>query len=412
MSITHFAQLSGINSGSLSRILHNDKPMSIRQLKLITAAMNLAEDHFFSQYVEECLSSSALTWRRLRPFIIICAELNRLDCIDRLVGHLLDNLSYISYLFEVAEELFVQRKFLAARILFKAVSESEKYQHSERLALCQYRLFVIALSDDLDSNLKAATIFQSHVHHLDISHRLDALYKLAHVYGSLELWNEVESIAQELHRIATIQYQLEYPLGSEQQLSKFPAYFYILYSYLTRSVVYEEQAQYDKALFYVDCYEDTSWIKVSTDESKAIIQKFKDWAIGNRLLYRLLSGHIDVLNDYVDYISVREQDIPTGLFRIVQVANHIEINIDHILERFSDHIPYRPPIDYNNPIRMEQHARLLIQLGIYYMRNNRDGGIDYVLQALEICILIKSNNNIIRCMSLFSYYNHKNNMLR
>jgi hypothetical protein len=54
----------------------------------------------------------------------------------------MDNLMYSTYLFNVAEDFFKDGKHAAATILYESVAVSEKSQHSERLAFCQYRLFM------------------------------------------------------------------------------------------------------------------------------------------------------------------------------------------------------------------------------------------------------------------------------
>lgn len=92
--------------------------------------------------------------RRIRPFIIKCAVLGRLDCIERIVTRLLDNLSYVPALFDVAEELFVSKYHQAAALLYDNVSKAEKFQHSERLAFCRYRLFLVELGNDLEKTIE------------------------------------------------------------------------------------------------------------------------------------------------------------------------------------------------------------------------------------------------------------------
>jgi len=112
-----FADISGINSGTLSHILQGNKPISMRQLVAITAGMGLPEDFFFDDYIEECFSF-LISIRRIRPFIIRCAELDRLDCVEQIVNRLLDDLAYVSVLFDIAEELFANNKRLAAGGLY------------------------------------------------------------------------------------------------------------------------------------------------------------------------------------------------------------------------------------------------------------------------------------------------------
>ncbi|WKL04882.1 hypothetical protein Q0F98_19805 [Paenibacillus amylolyticus] len=60
--------------------------------------------------------------------------MNRLDCIEQILYRLLDDLDYATELFEMAEQLFEQNQRSAVALLYKSVSEVEKYQHSERLA--------------------------------------------------------------------------------------------------------------------------------------------------------------------------------------------------------------------------------------------------------------------------------------
>ena len=110
--------------------------------------MELPPDHFYEQYIEECIIEEPLNWRRISPFLYRCVELGRLDCVQRVVSLILDNPTYLSPLFELAEKCFQHEYIEAAAYLYENVAESEKQQHSERLALCRYRLFTIAIGKD------------------------------------------------------------------------------------------------------------------------------------------------------------------------------------------------------------------------------------------------------------------------
>ncbi|AWB47090.1 transcriptional regulator [Paenibacillus sp. CAA11] len=411
LTITQFSKISGINSGTLSRILSGSKPISMEQLERITFAMGLEESHFFSSYIDECFSFSAPNWRRLRPFLLRCAELNRLDCIEQVVDNLLDNLAYAPSLFEVAEELFEQKKYEAAALLYKGVSASEKYQHSERLALCQYRLFVTTLGGDLDANLEAAILFEAYVDRLDELDQLEALRRLAHVFGAAHKWKKVEQLARKLHKIATIQYKYEVNSGAGNQgerRPKKPVYYYIFYALLTLSVVCEECGQYEQAMHYAALYADSSWVREDTEESKQIIRQFQEWAVANTYIYRLLAGDMKMLTEYVNYLNCHEEEVFTGLCSIVQAANLYGHNIDDILERFSSFVPYSIHQSefggYSKPIIMDQTAQFLSDLAAYQLHNNRHEGISLILQGLDLSIKINSEKNIIRCMALFEKY--------
>ncbi|WP_106766163.1 transcriptional regulator [Paenibacillus faecalis] len=402
ISINQLSRLSTVNSGTLSALINGERLTSITQFDLIISAMGLPEGSLYREFMDACFKHT-VTWRRIGPFLRRCAELRKLDIVEEVVQTLLENLAYSPMLFELAEELFAEGDREATAIIYKNVAEAEKYQHSERLALCHYRLFNLSLGNDLDANFKAAIIFECYVDRLDSEYQLGGLLELAHVYGALHRWDKVEELAQELHRIATIEYEMQSNLkrGGENRKSKHPVYTYILYSHLLRSVAYEERGLYDKALYYTSLYEDTDWIREKNEESERISSQFKEWATANRYLYQLLSGDLHVLDEYVNFVSSKEDQIPAVLFKIVLASNLYNFNIDGILERFAAYVPFKMTSknkidEYNKPIVYEQSVRFLIELGKYYIRNDLQGGIEYILKGLELSVKMHCKRGIIK----------------
>ncbi|WP_083676859.1 helix-turn-helix domain-containing protein [Paenibacillus glucanolyticus] len=401
ISLSNFATISGINSGDLSRVMNGTRPMSMRVLDKITSALGLAEDYFFSDYVDVCLFQSKVTWRRVRPLLYRCAELGRIDCIGKIVNNILDDLNYVPVLFDVAEDFFTKKRYPAAEVIYKGISQSEKFQHSERLALSQYRLFLISLGENMDSNYRAATIFEGYVDRLELTDRLRAIVRLAHVYGSLGRWNKVDMLAQDLYRDAKIQYKLEKENSSLRQKSSSPAYYYVLYSHLMRATVCEENEDFKQALSYVALYEDTDWIQEDTVEARRISNQFKEWAKLNRLLYRLKSGELQVLPEYINQVAENDRELPIAIHTILSVANQYQVNIDDVLTRFSDRITYRKFPNYSETPLLERHSKILIELGIYYLKHKPEKGIETILQGLEFSVKCNNDGDIIRCMAIF-----------
>lgn len=399
LSINRFAALSGIHSGTLSRIMKGRQAMAMSHLERITQTMGLAEDFFYSKYVNECLYDSAPTWRRLRPFILRSAQLERLDCIEQLIHGLLDNLVYAPLLFDLAEELFQQDKHQAAAIIYENVAASEKYQHSERLALCQYRLFVMALGDDPQQNLIEATLFENYVNRLDEAHQLDALKQLLHVYYSLHHWEKAEELAQELYRLATIQYQFRSRSDhrdTSHEVLKRPVYYYILYAQLMRSCTYEERGDHKTALKLVPLYTDGSWIQEKGEEVNQIVAQFKEWGTANTYLNRLMDGQQEALEEYVEFVSTREKEIFAALFRIVQTANRYHWDVDHILQRFSAYIPYRRHFIRDKQINDDHHARFRSELATYYLARRRFGAKEIAMRSVDLSAEVDHDRNVIK----------------
>jgi len=198
LNLSQFAKQTGVNVGSLSYILNGNRTLSIEQLDLITEAIGLAKGYFYDQYFEEVLVESVPNWRKIKPFLYGCAEIGNLNGIEKIVQLLLDNLMYSPLLFETAEDFYKAGKKEAAIILYDNVALSEKSQHSERLALCQYRLFMCKLEQDQERNYRAAIQFELFVDKLEEYDQLEALKDLANTYRSLRRWDKVEEMAERL----------------------------------------------------------------------------------------------------------------------------------------------------------------------------------------------------------------------
>ncbi len=413
-TINQFAGISAVNSGTLSSIINGNRPIAMQQLDRITAGMGLPEGAFYEMYIDECIIHSTPDWRRLGPFLHRCAELDKLECIRQVVHNLMDNISYAQALFDTAEEFYRNDKKEAAALLYEGVAESEKYQHSERLALCQYRLFTIALGDNQDINLQAATQFEYFVERLDEADQLDALHALANIYISLHRWSKVNILAEEMERKASIQYQNQYLVTKQRETRKEPARpicFYILYAYLLRSAVCHERGEYERALHYASLYADSGWVREDTEKVREVKAQFQEWAIANSYLHRLMAGQMDVLTEYAEFIAARENEILPALIKIMQAANRYQFNVDGIIERFQDQLDFKEQRSrigiINSRVTWDEYTDLLCEVAAYYFNAQRyEAAIHYTLKALEYSAKINGDACVLRCVRLFEECRH------
>lgn len=414
LTINQFAELSKINSGTLSTIIKGVRPIAMQQLDRIVAAMGFPEGSFYELYLEECFSYP-LNWRRMKPFLYRCAELDKLELIQKVVRYMTDNLAYVPLLFDTAEVLLNQGRYSAAAIIYESVAESEKYQHSERLALCHYRLFTISIGHDQEKNLRAATKFEEFVERLDEVDQLDALKDLANIYSSLRQWEKVEELAEEMGRKATIQYTYKYEQAKRYDLQKEPKrplFLYIIYSYLLRSGVCDERGDYEQALRYVSLYSELNWVQEDSEEAQRIIKQYKMWAKANTYLYQLMSGKVEVLPDYVAYIESKEDEILPALTKILQAANQYHFNVDHILQRFQSKISSYTEIKgqsetYNQQVGVDRYTHFLNELASYYLcRQRHEDGLIYLLACLAVAVDIHKDDAILKCVQSFEQFRH------
>ncbi|MFB5761005.1 helix-turn-helix domain-containing protein [Paenibacillus medicaginis] len=414
LNTSRLAQMAGINAGTMSSLLHGHRVMAVTQLDRITATLGLSEGHFYEQYIEEYLNEAEPNWRRIRPFLYRCAALDKLECIRQTVGLLLDNLTYSPLLFEVAEDFFKCDQREAAAVLFESIAMSEKSQHSERLALCQFRLFSIRLGEDQELNNQAAIQFEPYVERLDEVDQLDALKELANIYRSLRRWNKVEEMARKMGEKAKIHYftfqRDREELQLQNRLSR-PPFFYLAYSNLLLVGACEERGDYKQALYYLDLCADLSWVKEDDGHTLHWKGLFEEWVKANTYVVKLFSGEINVINDYVEYFERNKGEILPGLLNIVDAANRFQINIDSILQHFDleikEHLQHQEAVGeiYTKQLITEQSARFSNELAEYYLRNGVfTDGYQCLIRSLEISTIINNKTCIIKCVGLFESY--------
>ncbi|MDQ0495171.1 helix-turn-helix domain-containing protein [Paenibacillus brasilensis] len=418
MTLAQFAEYSGVHQRTLSNWVTQHRPVSVQQLDRITVAMGLPEGYFYDLYIENYIINIPPNMRRIEPLLYRCAELDKLDAIRRMVGHIMDKLMYSPRLFEIAETLFAQGRRAAALPLYENVAEVEKYQHSERLAMCQYRIFTIQVGDDQSHNLKAATLFEPFVERLDEIDQLDALKDLANVYRSLRKWDRLDETARKMREKAKIQYTLKHqqkkPKGAEldKRLSR-PMFVYITYSDLLCASVCEAQGDYQQALQYTYAYANLDWVIEKDESTQHWVNMFKYWAKGNTYVNKLLSGDISVLHDYVEYISVSskttEEDRVTQLLNIMMAANRYQVDVNDILQHFEIEIgsiiQQQPVNMYTYQVVPEQTTRFKYELAKYYLNSgNYSYGFNYLLDVLSKSLANNKESFFIRCIRLFEQF--------
>ncbi|MEE4565845.1 helix-turn-helix transcriptional regulator [Paenibacillus polymyxa] len=405
LSKTEFGHITGLNTGTVSGIVKGNRSMSVHQLDSITAGMNLPPDYFYERYVEECIEESP-HWRKISPFLYRCVELGRLDCVKRVVNILLDFPTYPPLLFEIAEDVFKDGYHEAAAFLYQKVAESERHQHSEKLALCQYRLFTINIGDDRAINLQAAIEFAPFVDRLNEIDQLDALKDLANIHRSLNHWDRVYELAQEMKRRAKTLYGLS--RCDEQKKPSRPLFVYIAYADLLGAAVCHAQGDYVTGLKYVNAHADLSWVKESDPETQHWIGLFQGWAKINLCVNRLMAGDATVLPEYVEYMEAKDE-IFAELLNIVEAANRYNLDIDDILDRFEPQIAaYKEPTSadlYTQQVLPEEAARFWYKLAKYNLIKGRyPYGFKCLIDALAKSDKINNAQLAHTCAGLFDRF--------
>ncbi|WP_025684662.1 helix-turn-helix domain-containing protein [Paenibacillus maysiensis] len=411
LSMTGFGHIAGMNPGTVSGIITGNRTISVHQLDRITLGMNLPTDHFYERYIEESVIDAPLNWKRISPFLYRCVQFQRVDCLQKVVSVLLDNLGYLPYLFALAEDCYKQDYREAAAYLYENIAEGEKQQHSERLAICQYRLFTLAIGKDQNRNMDAAAKFESFVHRLHEADQLDALKDLANVYRALSQWDKVYKYAKQMGQLGRIYYGMVHNAERKEKepqkkLSR-PFFVYIAYAELMCANACDATGDHEQALVHLQGYADLSWVKESDPDTLHWLGLFQHWAKINTYVNKLMSGDVSVLPDYVEYMA-GEKYIFNELLNVIEAANRYHIDVDHILRRFEPQIAaYQEPspADIKQQFLPQQYARFWYKMAKYSLNKGRYSyGFECLLVAWEKALTINNQLIISNCARLFDRF--------
>ncbi|TKH44804.1 transcriptional regulator [Paenibacillus terrae] len=414
LNISDLARKAKMNPGTVSSLVNGNRKFSVYQLDRITEAMGHPVGYYYERYIPECLADASPNWRRMSPFLENCAKLNKLDCIQQVVNMLLDKLGYADPLFQLAEQLFQEKLYEAAAILYENVALSENKQHSERLAICQYRLFQSRQGDDQERSYEAAVQFETYVNRLDEIDQLDALRDLVNTYRSLRKWKKVNKFAKILGDLAEIQYKL----GLQQQNAQkentkkpfYPLFAYWSFSHLVRAEVFDANKDYKTALQHIQKYADLSWVEERDETTLKWKNQFKEWASANTYVNKLMSGDVSVLPDYVAYFSSNKEEILPGLDNIIEAANRYNLNVDVVLQQFENEILSLLEVQrnvgvYNQHFMQERFTHFSKELAVYYLHKGMfSDGFRFLLSCLEKSTVINNKSYILECVRLFESF--------
>ncbi len=376
------SEKSGMNRGIFSAILNGSppKPVSFHQLITITEALDMPAGWLFDEYVGECFYGGKPNRRRIEPFLLACSEIGRTDLVRTILKRLLEDLKYVGFVFEKAEEFFMAGRFAQSAPFYESVIEHEKHQHSLRLSVCQYRLFRTRLGEDGEENLKAAIQFEPFRLLLPIGLKLDALVRLGNLYYELGKYAEMETIADELYASASDLYERmrsgeTLPAEEYRPLPERPLVFFYGSALLHKQLALIEQKRYEEARPYSERYGNLDHFEILNDEGRQEVENFKIFALGNSLDIELMLGNFSVLPDYEAYMDHYPNEVLPCLTNVVEAANLHHIDIDDLIAAryvpLDEYLAGRPDNYYPEPIIRSTFASLHYHLAVYHHHRNR-----------------------------------------
>lgn len=222
-------------------------------------------------------------------------------------------------------------------------------------------------------------------------HRLDKCIELLHLRFSQHAWEDILTIADHLHSLAETMYneaqeaslrKLPYLFKAER-----PLVFYYGFSYLAKGTALQKLGLYDQARECILKYSELGWFsgldKIGWEE----VERFKFFAKANLYTNDLLSGELSVLPEYVQFLEDNPEELLPGLVTIMETASLHSVNVDDLLERFSEKIE-----DFGNledATNRTHFFRFLYYRAVYYAKHQR------YQDTVQLILLFLTSYNMI-----------------
>lgn len=411
---------TGVTADMFSEILQNNRPISVEKLDQVTAANGLPEGIFYDYFINECFIFAVPHWRRIKPFLLRCAELSRYDCIDQLLNKLLEDPRQVPAVFEMAESVFEHGWYDAALMLYHSVINGERYSQSERLAMSYYRVFRIESSKDTRKGLKAGKQFVPYRNRLPESYALDGLVGLIDIYMARNDWDSAESYIDELCNLVKNYYSGEIWLRSDFKPLK-PLVYYYAKGYLYKAVCFEQYKLFDEARKTTEQYADLSWFEGLDEAGQIEVDRFKRIAQVKMLGINVKDGIRCSAQEYSKYLADNPSEILKGLPILLDSANKYKFYIDEDLDKFEDYIQFYSHSDHKGWARQKEFdlphspsvhthycAELFQKYAMYCFRKGQlTQGIIHIRNSLKYSIKVQFHHVTSNIQLFMHWYTSK-----
>jgi hypothetical protein len=378
--------------------------------------MGYDEGTLYELFVDECFHQAAPHWRRLRPFLMRCASLGKTECIRRVVGQLLDDLAHIPGIYDTAGLMYEEGYLAEASILYECVAESEKYCHSERLAMSQYRIFLIACRLQ-DRATDAAIRFIPYRFRLPEDCVMDGLLNLAEQFAAAGRWDDAYRYAVELEELAlamspfcdgSTERRMRSDTTGEERI---PAVYYAR-SQLLKGSVLVELGELEGARRCMAVCRDMSEVKNSSGGANPAVRMLKTIAEGKLLELDLLEGCRGTLSPYVEFLRHHPQEAEEGVCNILRAAVEHHYNVDEELFEFSQLIHGGWMTEsrgiFPETGRMRKRARLYYYYALYLIAGKKyKEGFEFLLHSVRCARECGMQDIMLQCMFLYEEHRDK-----
>ncbi|TQR99594.1 DNA-binding protein [Paenibacillus ottowii] len=242
---------------------------------------------------------------------------------------------------------------------------------------------------------------------LSDNHELDKACELFRISYTHNDWDEANKVADYMHSLAESLYHTQLRNAADGKYetldTKHPLVFYYAYSYLAKSIYYQNIGQYEKARDYIMKYSEMGWFMGLDQSGHEEVERFRFLAKANLYSIDLLLGKRELLSEYVQFLHDNDEELLPGMVGIAEAANLNNWDIDDLLNEFADDIEIFE--GYEDRANRVYYLKLVSQLAIYHLKKKQHiVALNYILVSLKFSVGVETDADFRTLVALFETF--------
>ncbi|MXO80757.1 DNA-binding protein, partial [Paenibacillus sp. OT2-17] len=187
--------------------------------------------------------------------------------------------------------------------------------------------------------------------------------------------------------------------------TKRPLVYYYGYSHLMKGMAFQKQGKYEAARDCIEKYAELGWFNGLDQYGEAEVEYYRYVARANLYALDILSGHAEVLQEYIQFLRNNPEELLPGLLSIVEGASRYDYPLEAVLESFAEQIEGFKY--FEEPVNVSYYFRFCYQLALYYIKQQQfTVALGYILQSLMLSdtLGMEHEHEFRKCTAIFEIF--------
>ncbi|MXO76415.1 DNA-binding protein [Paenibacillus sp. OT2-17] len=228
------------------------------------------------------------------------------------------------------------------------------------------------------------------------------LLKMAYSFGN---WAQVETTSGILYsHVQRIYEERQYHKAMKLPIPHVnlerPLVYYFGLSHLMCGMAHQNQGTYEQARECIYKYAELGWMEDLKEEDIQVVEEFRFLAKTNLYAVDILSGNIELVEEYVGFLQDNLEEILPGLNTVLQAALMYHLDVGDILHTFAEQIDEFG--SYEDAENISYYYSYCYHLALYYRKCGRlQDAVGLTVQAMQLADQSGNDRNFKKCTALF-----------